>query len=74
MTSAGLTLYYSARLHRLTFGAEPRGNVGTTALLHDSSSPIVLPVLVFLSIASIGFGFVARDWFEPSSGALGLSQ
>lgn len=74
VTSAGLTLYYSARLHRLTFGAEPRGNVGTTALLHDPSSFITLPVILFLTVASIGFGFVARDVFEPSSGALGLNQ
>lgn len=34
----------------------------------------MLPVLLFLTAASIGFGFMARDAFEPSSGALGLTQ
>jgi len=74
IVSAGLTLYYSARLHRLTFGGEPRGNVGVTASLHDPASLITVPVILFLTVASVGFGFVARDMFEPSSGALGLNQ
>lgn len=71
--SAGLTLFYSGRAHRLTFEASFRGNILSLSGLHEA--PVYTrSILLFLGAISLVGGFIVSDALTSSSGALGIED
>lgn len=72
--SAGLTLYYSGRLHRLAFEGESRSTVTTVAGAHDPTALPVIIAIITLAGMSVCAGYLVSDLFNTNSGAIGLAE